>query len=49
MPLPYHGMSSYPPSEKDKYPDDPELKKYHQEYNTRIVTRDDYLNALKVK
>jgi hypothetical protein len=49
MPLPYHGMSSYPPSEKDKYPDDPELKKYHQEYNTRIVTRDGYLNALKVK
>ena len=49
MPLPFHGMSSYPPSEKDKYPDDPELKKYHQEYNTRIVTRDGYLNALKVK
>ena len=49
MPLPYHGMSSYPPSEKDKYPDEPELKKYHQEYNTRIVTRDGYLNALKVK
>jgi hypothetical protein len=49
MPLPYHGMSSYPPSDRDKYPDDPELEKYHQEYNTRVVTRDGYLNALKVK
>jgi hypothetical protein len=49
MPLPYHGMSSYPPSPKDKYPDDPELKRYHQEYNTRIITRDGYLNALKVE
>lgn len=49
MPLPYHGMSSYPPSAKDKYPDNPELEKYHREYNTRIVTRDGYLNALKVK
>lgn len=49
MPLPYHGMSSYPPSAKDRYPDDPELQKYHQEYNTRVVTRDGYLNALKVK
>jgi hypothetical protein len=48
-PLPYHGMSSYPPSAKDKYPDDPELKKYHREYNTRVVTKDAYLNALKVK
>ena len=47
MPLPYHGMSSYPPSAKDKYPDDPELHKYHREYNTRVVTRDSYLNALK--
>jgi tetratricopeptide (TPR) repeat protein len=48
-PLPYHGMTSYPPSPKDKYPDDPELKKYQSEYNTRVVTRDAYLNALKVR
>ena len=49
MPLPYRGMSSYPPAKNDKYPDDPELKKYHQEYNTRVITRDSYLNALKVR
>lgn len=47
LPLPYHGMSSYPPSANDKYPDDPDLQKYHREYNTRVVTRDSYLNALK--
>ncbi len=49
LPLPYHGMSSYPPSAKDKYPDDPDLRKYHQEYNTRVVTIYAYLNALKVR
>jgi len=48
-PLPFHGMKSYPPSSKDKYPDNPELIKYQSEYNTRVVTRDAYLNALKVK
>ena len=48
-PLPYHGMSSYPPSPNDKYPDDPGLKRYQSEYNTRVVTRDAYLNALKVR
>ena len=48
-PLPFHGMKSYPPSEKDSYPKDPELQKYLKEYNTRIVTSDDYRNALKMK
>ncbi len=48
-PLPFHGMKSYPPSSKDIYPDNPELIKYQSEYNTRVVTRDTYLNALKVK
>lgn len=48
-PLPYHGMKSYPPSPSDSYPDDPKLKKYLREYNTRIVTDDYYLNALKIK
>jgi hypothetical protein len=47
LPLPFHGMKSYPPSETDKYPDDPELKKYNREYNTRVVTADEYLNAIK--
>lgn len=47
MPLPFHGMKNYPPSESDKYPDTPELQKYNREYNTRVVTQDGYLNALK--
>lgn len=49
LPLPFHGMTSYPPSEKDVYPQDPELQKYIWEYNTRIVTQDDYRNSIKNK
>lgn len=47
LPLPFHGMTSYPPSDSDIYPSDPDLQKYHQEYNTRIVTMDDYRNSIK--
>ncbi len=47
LPLPFHGMKNYPPSESDKYPDDPELKKYNREYNTRVVNADEYLNAVR--
>ncbi len=47
LPLPFHGMSSYPPSENDIYPSNPELQKYHKDYNTRIVTMDDYRNLIK--
>ncbi len=49
LPLPFHGMKSYPPSPADIYPDDPELEKYNSEYNTRAVTGEEYLNALKAK
>jgi tetratricopeptide (TPR) repeat protein len=49
LPLPYHGMKSYPPSVYDSYPNDPELQKYNKEYNTRVVTSDDFRNALKNK
>jgi len=48
LPLPFHGMTSYPPSKNDNYPRDPELQKYLKEYNTRIVTQVDYRNALKI-
>ena len=48
LPLPFHGMKSYPPSESDTYPDTPDLQKYNREYNTRVVTADEYLNALRV-
>lgn len=47
LPLPFHGMSSYPPSINDSYPKDPELQKYLREYNTRAVTADDYRNSIK--
>jgi hypothetical protein len=47
LPLPFHGMKSYPPSESDIYPGNPELQKYNQEYNTRVVTADEYLNAVR--
>ena len=46
-PLPFHGMKSYPPSETDTYPEDPELQEYNRKYNTRIVTTEDFLNAIK--
>jgi len=47
IPLPYHGMKSYPPAETDTYPDNADLQKYNREYNTRVVTADKYRNALK--
>jgi len=49
MPLPFHGMKSYPPGPGDVYPKDPELQKYNLEYNTRVVTSDLFLNALRTK
>jgi hypothetical protein len=49
LPLPFHGMQSYPPSEKDVYPNTPELQKYHEEYNTRTVNMDAYRNSIKRK
>ncbi|TDA67497.1 MAG: hypothetical protein D9V47_10570, partial [Clostridia bacterium] len=35
-PLPFHGMSSYPYPEDEKYPDDPAHRQYLQVWNTRI-------------
>jgi len=46
-PLPFHGMISYPPDNKDVYPADPELQKYMREYNTRVVTSENFRNAIK--
>jgi tetratricopeptide (TPR) repeat protein len=48
LPLPFHGMKSYPPSASDKYPQDADHQKYLREYNTRVVTTDDFKNAVKV-
>ncbi|HAX93063.1 MAG TPA: hypothetical protein DCY25_03785 [Bacteroidales bacterium] len=47
LPLPFHGMKSYPPSPEDNYPDDPELEKYNREYNTRVVDVEEYANAVR--
>jgi hypothetical protein len=47
LPLPFHGMSAYPPSAQDVYPKEPELQKYLEEYNTRIVSADKYQNEIK--
>jgi tetratricopeptide (TPR) repeat protein len=47
LPLPYHGMKSYPPSTDDLYPESPDLQKYHKEYNTRVVTSDQFINAIR--
>lgn len=47
LPLPFHGMKSYPPSKTDIYPDDPELQKYNKKYNTRKVTMETYRNSIK--
>ena len=46
-PLPFHGMKYYTPAKVDPYPEDPELQEYNRNYNTRVVTRDTYLNAIK--
>ncbi len=46
-PLPYHGMVSYPPSERDVYPEDSILKKYHEVYNTRMVSHKAFQNSIK--
>ncbi len=36
-PLPFHGMESYPYPSDSEYPDDPEVRRYREEYNTRRV------------
>ncbi|MBS1746537.1 MAG: VCBS repeat-containing protein [Bacteroidetes bacterium] len=45
-PLPFHKMPSYPYTSKTAYPYD-KHKAYMQQYNTRKVTTDNFINALK--
>jgi len=47
LPLPFHGMKTYPPSATDIYPTDADHQKYLKEYNTRVVTSEAFVNALK--
>jgi tetratricopeptide (TPR) repeat protein len=46
-PLPFHCMKSYPPDKSDTYPNDADHQKYLKEYNTRVVTGEKYLDAVK--
>jgi len=46
-PYPYHGMSAYPPRQKDIYPLASDLKNYHEAYNTRIVSHKAFQNSIK--
>ncbi len=47
QPFPYHGMTAYPPSGQDAYPVQAELKKYHEAYNTRMVSHKAFQNSIK--
>ena len=47
QPLPFHGMSGYPPSAEDGFPEDPGIQKVLEEYHTRIVSSVKYQNQIK--
>ncbi len=47
LPLPYHEMRVYPPTEQDAYPEDPEMEMYHKSYNTRIISPEAFQNSIK--
>jgi hypothetical protein len=38
-PLPFHGITSYPPAPGDTYPRDAARERYLREYNTRVIGR----------
>jgi tetratricopeptide (TPR) repeat protein len=44
-PLPFHGMSAYPPASHDVFPDNAAHRRYMREYNTRKVDPDSYIRA----
>jgi hypothetical protein len=39
LPLPFHGMKSYPPGANESYPRTARHRDYLKRYNTRVVTR----------
>lgn len=49
LPLPFHGMKSYPYGGKETYPSDEDHQKYLREFNTRSVTGEEFINAVRVK
>ena len=47
LPLPFHGLKNYPPSENETYPGDEDHQKYLREYNTREVKGDTYMKVFR--
>ncbi len=45
-PLPFHGMTQYPYTVDESYPENQELEQYHKRYNTREVTDQEFRRAL---
>ncbi len=45
-PLPFHGMTRYPYSADEAYPDDAAHRAYRREYNTRRITTEAFRRAL---
>ncbi len=46
LPLPFHGMSSYPYGPDEQYPDDSVHNIYNKIYNTRKITTDPFRNMI---
>ncbi len=46
LPLPFHGMSSYPYGPKEHYPVDSMHKAYNKKYNTRLITDDQFKKSV---
>jgi len=46
LPLPFHGMTSYPYGAGESYPSDKEHREYLRKYNTRKVTAEEFQKAL---
>jgi hypothetical protein len=47
LPLPFHGMKAYPPATEDRYPIDRKLQEYNDEYNTRMVKGESFVNEVR--
>ena len=47
MPLPFHGMESYPKGAENKYPSDREYDFYREKYNTRLITTKNFRNFIR--
>jgi len=47
MPLPFHGMTSYPEGAENKYPINSEYDSYRKKYNIRIVSTENFQEFIK--